>query len=43
MERRHYCANGISKARGILDWFTNKLERSNQSYRRGLRNDEEAV
>jgi len=43
MERRYYCANRISKARGILDQFTKKLGRSNQSYGRSLRNDEEAV
>ena len=43
MERRHYYANGISKAREILDWFTKKLGRSNQSYGKSSRNDEEVV
>jgi len=31
MERELNCANGISKAGRILDQFTKKLKRSNQS------------
>jgi len=43
MERRSYCANGVSKAGRILDQFTKKLGRGNQSYRRSSRNDEKTV
>ena len=43
MEKRLNCANRISKARGILDQFIEKLERSNQSNRHGQRNNEEAI
>jgi len=43
MERGLNCANGISKARRILDWFTKKLGRSNQSNGYSQRNNKEAI
>jgi len=43
MERELNCANEISKARRILDWFTEKLKRSNQSNGHGQRNNEKAI
>jgi len=43
MERELNCANGISKTGKILDQFTKKLRRSNQSNGHGQRNDEEAI
>jgi len=43
MEERLNCANGISKARRILNQFTKELRRSNQSNRYGKRNNEKAI
>jgi len=43
MEKKLNCAKRISKTRRILDQFTEKLERSNQSNGHGQRNDEEVV
>jgi len=43
MERGLNYANRISKARKILDWFTEKLRRNNQSNRHSQRNDEKAI
>jgi len=43
MERGLNCVNGISKARRILDWFTEELGRSNQSNGHGKINDEKAI
>jgi len=43
MKRGLNCANGISKARRILDQFTKELEKSNQSNGHSKRNDEKAI
>jgi len=43
MERGLNCVDGISKTRRILDQFTEKLERNNQSNGHGQRNDEEVI
>ena len=43
MERGLNCVNGISKARRILDWFTEELGKSNQSNGHDKRNNEKAI
>ena len=43
MERRSYCVNGISKIGRILDRFTKKLGRSDQSDGKDLRSNKKTI
>ena len=43
IERGLNYVNGISKTKRILDRFTEKLGKNNQSNEHGQRNDEEAI